>query len=271
MSTITVAAVQTHPIFGDLTGNRDRAAQLVRANDAHLYVLPELFDTGYLFADRDELSSLSEPFSGGSTVEFLCALSKETNSVIVAGFAEADGEKLYNSAAICDHGRRLACYRKIHLFNTEKKIFDPGDTPPPVIETSVGRLGPMVCFDWIFPETMRCLALGGAQIIAHCANLVLPYCQEAMVTRTLENRVFAVTANRIGTDDRAGDCFTFTGGSQITAFDGKKLACADGTTEMVITSEITPTLADEKSLNPFNHLMNDRKPHLYTALTNRPI
>lgn len=268
MSAITVAAVQTDPVFGSVPANQTRAAELVRSTPAQLYVLPELFNTGYLFASRDELASLAEPFDGGATVEFLTALSAETNSVIVAGFAELCGDKLYNSAAICDQGRAVACYRKIHLFNTEKTIFDAGDSPPPVIETSAGRLGPMICFDWIFPETMRCLALGGAQIVAHCANLVLPYCQEAMVTRTLENRVFAITANRIGTDERAGQCFDFTGSSQITGHNGKRLARADDITETVITAEITPSLADEKSLNPYNHLMNDRKPHLYTILVN---
>ena len=131
MPAVKVAAVQTFPVFGDIERNLDCTGDLVKSTPATLYVLPELFSTGYLFADRDELFSLSEPFRGGRTVEFLAALSAETDSVIVAGFAERDGDRLYNSAAICDCGRAVACYRKIHLFNTEKRIFDAGETAPP--------------------------------------------------------------------------------------------------------------------------------------------
>ena len=84
----------------------------------------------------------------------------------------------------------------------------------------------MICFDWFFPETARSLALLGADIIAHPANLVLPYCQKAMITRCLENRVFAVTANRIGQEKRGEDDFQFTGASQIISYDGKVLSSA---------------------------------------------
>jgi len=64
------------------------------------------------------------------------------------------------------------------------------------------RVGMMVCFDWAFPEVARALALKGADLIGHPANLVLTYCQQAMVTRCIENLVFAVTANRYGTEER---------------------------------------------------------------------
>ena len=84
----------------------------------------------------------------------------------------------------------------------------------------------MICFDWIFPETARLLALAGADVIAHPSNLVLDWCQTAMVTRCLENNIFSVTANRYGTEKRTGTSLTFTGGSRICAPRGQVLADA---------------------------------------------
>jgi len=261
---ITVAAVQTNPLFGEIHNNCKRANELISSVSAHLFVLPELFNTGYLFEDRNQLISMAESYPNGPTTEFLANLSKKTNSVIAGGIAELSPEgKVYNSAVICDRGQPLVCYRKIHLFSTEKLIFDAGDLPPQVISSSIGRLGPMICFDWIFPETARTLALGGAQILVHCANLVMPYCQDAMVTRTIENRVFAVTANRIGTETQGGESLTFTGGSQITSLNGLRLGRGSLDREEVVITRIDPGLADDKLLNPMNHLFDDRRPGFY--------
>lgn len=264
---IRIAAVQMKPAFGEVLGNRDRTAALMRSNPADLYVLPELYNTGYLFSDREEALSLAEPYPAGDTPKHLAELSSELKAVIVAGFAESTPEgKVHNSAAIFDRGVPLACYRKIHLFDLEFRWAEPGNQPPAVIQTGVGRIGPMICFDWIFPETTRCLALGGAQIIAHCANLVLPYCQDAMVTRCLENRVFAVTANRIGAEARGDDELHFTGSSQITGHRGARLIRASEEREEVIVAEITPALADDKQITAANHVVSDRRPGLYGQL-----
>jgi predicted amidohydrolase len=259
-----VAAVQMSPRFGDVAYNLDRARALVATTRADVYVLPELFGTGYLFADRQETATLAEPFPSGRTCAQLRNLSGERRAVIVGGFAErTPGGRLYNSAAVFDGGKPLACYRKIHLFDREFDWFDAGSEPPRVIQTSVGRLGPMICFDWIFPETMRCLALGGAQLVVHAANLVLPYCPDAMVTRCLENRVFAVSANRAGADERAHGRLEFIGRSQITGTHGERLAQAADNPEEVITAEIDLALANDKQITAGNHLFADRRPGLY--------
>jgi len=269
---IRIAAVQMHPAFGDPQGNRARARALIESCEADLYVLPELYATGYLFLDRQETASYAEPFPDGETIRSLCELSAATGSVVVAGYPERSAEgRVYNSAAVVDAGDPLFSYRKIHLFDHERSWFDPGDRPPQVIETSVGRIGPMICFDWIFPETARCLALAGAQILVHCANLVLPYCQDAMITRCIENRVFAVTANRIGTDERGDASLTFTGRSQLTGHHGERLVQASLDREEVIVSEITPEEADDKQVTPRNHIVSDRRPGLYGQLTRQRI
>jgi predicted amidohydrolase len=260
--------VQTAPRFGELDRNLAQAEELLRGTPADLYVLPELFATGYYFRDRDETAALAEEYPSGPTCRWLARQSAEREAVVAGGFAERtrDG-RVYNSGALFDRGRALACYRKIHLFDNEWDWFDAGDASPHVQASSAGRLGPLICFDWIFPETTRALALGGAQILVHMSNLVMPFCQDAMVTRCLENRVFAVTANRIGADRRETGAIAFTGQSQITAPGGARLARASADRAEVIVAAVDPTAADEKRINPRNDLFRDRRPGLYGRLT----
>jgi len=121
----------------------------------------------------------------------------------------------------------------------------------------------MICFDWIFPETARTLSLLGADIIAHPANLVLPYCQKAMVTRCLENRVYGITSNRIGEEQRGEDFFKFTGKSQITSYNGEVLSSAPIDEPCISVVDIDINLARSKKLNEFNDVLEDRNPTLY--------
>jgi predicted amidohydrolase len=121
----------------------------------------------------------------------------------------------------------------------------------------------MICFDWFFPETVRSLALLGAEIIAHPANLVLPYCQRAMITRCLVNRVFAITSNRIGSENRGDDHFKFTGGSQITSYNGEVLSSAPYDDTYIDVIEIDVEKAKDKKLNLYNDVIKDRRPEFY--------
>ena len=114
-------------------------------------------------------------------------------------------------------------YRKLHLFVNEKDIFEPGDLGLPVFDRPYGRVGMQVCFDWAFPEAWRVLALKGADVICHPANLVLPgLAQSALPIYALTNRVFIATANRVGTEGE----LTFTGTSLIADPGGRVLSQA---------------------------------------------
>ncbi len=257
-----VAAIQFDPTFGDVRGNLARCLELVSSVEADLCVLPELALSGYLFESRAEAMSLSQE-PGDKELDALAGFAGRTGTTIVVGFAERAGESLFNSAVLLAPSGSRAVYRKIHLFSGEKEIFEPGDRPPAVVEVAGVRLGMMVCFDWIFPETARTLALGGADIICHPANLVLAYCQDAMVTRCIENRIFAVTANRVGREDRAGQSLRFTGMSEIVAPNGRILARADAEGEAVLVEEIDVAAARDKAVTPANDVLGDRRPHLY--------
>ena len=172
----------------------------------------------------------------------------------------------HNTAVLVGPNGLILTYRKTHLFWDEFDIFTPGDLGFPVVDLPAlgARVGIMICFDWVFPEATRLLALAGAEIVLHPSNLVLPYCQRAMVARSLENGVFTVTTNRIGTEQRTGkDALAFTGGSQILDTKGEKLAGFGAMEEGLALAEIDPAVAHDKMLTPRNDILGDRRPELY--------
>jgi predicted amidohydrolase len=265
-----IGYIQTSPLFGDKDANLSQADELMKGIRADLLVLPELFSTGYAFQSKEELSDLAEE-TNGPTCRFLMQRSLDTGAVIVAGFAEKDGGSFYNSSVMVFAGKVTGVYRKLHLFNREKLFFTPGNYPLKVFEINGARIGMMICFDWIFPEACRVLALEGAQVIAHPANLVLPWCQQAMTVRCLENRVFAVTANRTGAEKRGADDLVFTGASQVTSCDGTILSSASADSACTGLVETDPALAGRKLVNDFNDVIADRRPEFYRPLTNPEI
>jgi predicted amidohydrolase len=125
----------------------------------------------------------------------------------------------------------------------------------------------MICFDWWFPEAARTLALNGADIICHPANLVLPDCQKAMVTRSLENAVYTVTANRVGSESRGGkEELVFTGGSQVLAPNGERLLGLSKEKEEISAVQIDVKKARDKSITSFNDRFKDRRPEFYYTI-----
>jgi 5-aminopentanamidase len=255
---------QFEPVFGEKEENIEKVLNILKDVNADLIVLPELFATGYQFVSHDEVDRLSEQIPHGYTTEILAGLSRSKGMYIVAGLPEKHGEKFFNSAILTGPEGYIGVYRKTHLFFEEKLWFTPGNTGLEVFSTAIGKIGIMICFDWMFPESMRTLALKGAEVVAHPSNLVLPYCPNAMPTRCLENRVYAVTANRIGTENRKeGQTFKFIGTSQIISPDSTVYAKASENEESLEIADIVLEKARDKSLNPFNDIFLDRRPGMY--------
>ncbi len=261
-----IGFVQLRPQFGDVEGNVKRALSLMEDEEADLMVLPELFNTGYLFNSRGELEELGEPIPGGRTAKALVEFCQERGLFLVAGLAERSGDEVFNSAILVGPSGVEGIYRKVHLFAEEKRWFAPGGEGFAVWDIEGVKIGMMICFDWIFPEAARILALKGAEIICHPANLVLSWCQRAMVTRSIENKVFIVTANRIGREKRGGKELMFTGRSQITDPQGELLTQASVEREEVRIIEVDPTISRDKAITEENDLFSDRWPHLYLPL-----
>ena len=160
-----MAACQVSLRVGEVARNRATALEAIfaaAAAGASVIVLPELAPSGYVFESQAEARAAAEP-AGGPTVTEWAAAAAGLGVVIVGGFAElGDDGRLYNSAALVDASGTRAVYRKAHLWDAEKLVFTPGDTAPPVIDTELGRVGVMVCYDLEFPEWTRLAALDGA-------------------------------------------------------------------------------------------------------------
>ncbi len=151
----------------------------------------------------------------------------------------------------------------MHLFDRENLFFAPGSLGFPVFDLPFGKVGMMICFDWIYPESARTLALKGTQLIAHPSNLVLPHCPDAMVTRCLENRVFAATANRIGREERGGVDLRYIGKSEIVSPSGRILKRLGEDEPGIAVEEVELAEANDKRINEFNDLLADRRVDQY--------
>jgi predicted amidohydrolase len=261
-----VAYVQMEPAFLEPEVNYSKAEEFIRTaveEGAQLVVLPELFDTGYNFRSREEVLRVAGQIPDGPTTQFLAGLSRELGVFIVAGTGEKDENgKLYNSAVITGPlgSGYIGKYRKVHLFYRERLFFEPGNLGFRVFNIGITKVGVMICFDWFFPESARTLALKGAEIIAHPSNLVMPYAPRAMPIRALENRVYTVTANRIG--EEFG--LRFIGKSVIASPKAEVLAMGSENREEVQVVEVDLGLAKDKRLNEINDVFKDRHPEYYS-------
>jgi predicted amidohydrolase len=260
---------QFSPVFGKKEENIRKVITALKGADADLIVLPEFFATGYQFVSCEEVAELAEAVPDGYTTRSLSDLSREKKMYIAAGLPERCGNRFYNSVVLTGPDGFIGVYRKTHLFFEETLCFTPGDTGFRVWDTKFGNIGIMICFDWFFPEAMRALALSGADVILHPSNLVLPYCPDSMPVRCLENRVFAVTANRTGTETRKeGQSLRFIGKSEIVSPLGEILVRASEDEDALMVTEIDPKAARDKKLNPFNDMFSDRRPEMYRVLSN---
>ncbi|GAB6102857.1 nitrilase [Thermococcus atlanticus] len=262
-----VAYIQMEPRLLEVHKNLSRAERFIKdaaREGARLIVLPELFDTGYNFECREEVEEIAQQIPDGDTTEFLVEQAREHEIFIVAGTAEKDERgKLYNSAVIVGPlgSGYIGKYRKIHLFYREKLFFEPGNLGFHVFNIGMAKVGVMICFDWFFPEAMRTLALKGADIIAHPSNLVMPYAPRAMPIRALENRVFSITANRVG-EERG---LRFIGKSTIASPRAEVLAMGSEDGEEVGIVEINVEEARNKRINELNDIFKDRRPAFYSV------
>ena len=259
-----IGYLQFNPVFGKVDENLEKAENLIGNTNCDLLVLPELFSTGYTFKSNAEVRKFSEVVPDGKTIRFLERISAERRMSVVGGFVERNKKKVYNSSILFHKNGEYCIYRKKHLYRYEKSFFDNAYEPYEVVSIADGvKVGLVICFDWFFPEVIRKLALLGAQIICHSANLVMSYCQNAMVTRALENRVFIITANRTGVEKRGRFENWFTGMSQIVTPEGRILSRAGEEEETVSTIDINPDTALNKSLNPLNNIFEDIRRDIY--------
>ena len=259
-----IGFIQFSPKRGDLQANIKKIDSYSdQFKDADLLVLPELCNSGYNFSSSKQVLDTSEEIKKSEFVDYIKSICKEYSLYVVSGFNEREGKDLYNTSVLIGPEGFIGKYRKLHLFMNEKKYFVPGNVGLPVFDIGICRVGMLVCFDWMFPEVWRILSIKGADIICHPSNLVLPgLCQSAIPIHSLTNRVYIVTANRIGTEDD----LTFTGLSTISNPKGEVLYQATGAKEEVKIIDVDISLARDKNITRSNDIINDRRPGEYKEL-----
>jgi predicted amidohydrolase len=233
---------------------------------AQLVVLPELTLCGSIWHDLAESSARAEAVTGPS-VEFFRALSREHGVVVVAGFCEVSGlERPYNSAVVVDGGEVLAVYRKTHLWDKEKLHFTPGAVLPPVVQTRVGAVAPLICYDLAFPEVVLDVARRGAQVVASPANWpdsTSPNTRPPEVSKAMamasDYRLVVVVADRVGPERGV----RWVGGSVICDVDGFRAAGPQFGATTVLVADLDLEAARDKQISTRNHVFDDRRTDLY--------
>jgi predicted amidohydrolase len=211
MTRIAVAQLELLP--GAVDDNRARTAAAISeaaSDGAELVVLPELASSGYRLGTPEAVAAAAEEVPGPTTDVWLEAAAGRC--AVVGGVCEREGDRIFNGVAIITPSGEVSRYRKLHLFDEEQVLFSPGDAGLPVVDMPFGRVGVVVCYDLRFVESMRILALRGADVIAvptawtggfdpkPPADGVIDQVRAAMVQASL-NSVYVACASRVGDDD----------------------------------------------------------------------
>jgi predicted amidohydrolase len=272
---IRIAAVQMNPV---LMKNEDNLEKIVvntkeaAENRAQLIVFPECALTGYIFDSREEALPYAETVPGPGTVS-ITSLCKDLTVYVIFGLLEKENDKLYNTAVLIGPEGLIGTYHKNHLpYLGIDRFVNIGDRPFQVYRTPVGNIGIEICYDIIFPENSRVMALEGADILALPTNFPEgrgeKITEHIVTTRAIENRVHIVTANRIGTEKGHG----FSGLSKIVSASWETLALASPDKEEIIYADVELDIARQKRdvVRPGQHVtdfIKDRRPELYGKIT----
>jgi predicted amidohydrolase len=256
-----VGFYQFCPQHGKKDVNIEEILRVIKRAKADFLLFPELATSGYLVPNIEFLKKNAFSVPDSKEFETFLKISRDYKIGFSVGFPEKYKNKFYNSAFFVLPDGRFGVYRKMHLFYKEKLFFKSGSVlDSGIFEYNGARFGTIICFDWIFPETVRYLAFKKkVHIVLHLTNLVLPWAQRAMRIRAIENRVFTLLANRIGEEKYRKDYYKFTGKSQLVSPGGEILLRANSSSQVLKIKEINPLLAEDKNITPFNNLFKDLK------------
>lgn len=277
--TVRLAVVQM-AMSTDSDRNVDVAIERVREaarGGAGIVLLPELFENVYFpQREREEYFALAHPIDAHPFLPRFQALARELDLVLPVSFFERSRQAHYNSVAMIDaDGRLQGVYRKSHIPDgpgyEEKYYFNPGDSGFRAFPTRHGCVGAGICWDQWFPESARCMALLGAEILLYPTAIgsepdeagaldTRDMWQRAMVGHAVSNACYLAAANRVGREGGA----TFYGSSFIADFRGEKLAEAGREEETVLLAELD--LDRARRFRASMGFFRDRRPDLYAPL-----
>ncbi len=260
----------------DRDHNLERSLQFIEraaTEGADLVILPELANSGCDLGPRERALALAEEIPGGPTVRAWEEVAEASGVCVVGGLLEREGDVLHNSAVLLGPGV-VGRYRKTHLWDREKLLYEPGRELP-VFDTPLGRIGLLICYDAWFPEAVRTLALRGAQMICVLSNAPGDWVPEHhrrgeltmlnihCIAGANANRVFVAAANRTGEG--------YLGRSCVVDVTGGVLALAGASEEEITSAEIDVERARrEKRLTDASHAFGDRNPAVYEGRREDP-
>ena len=282
MRKVTVAAAQM-ACSESIDKNISKAENLIRQaaeRGAHIILLQELFETPYFCqAEKFEYYKLATEVQENKAVQHFEALARELKVVLPISFYERKNLAYYNSVAVIDaDGTILGVYRKTHIPTgpgyQEKFYFNPGDTGFKVWKTQYGSIGVGICWDQWFPESARCMALMGAEMLFYPTAIgsepdepevdSKEHWQRCMQGHAAANIMPVIAANRIGAETVCSSTIDFYGSSFITDSIGKIIAEADRAAEMIITAEFDLDAVEEQRISWT--VFRDRRPECYQAI-----
>jgi len=240
------------------------------SHGAQIIVLPELTNSGYVFASVSEVQERSTTLEGEIIAQWR-EIAQKNDVVIVAGLALSVKSRLYNASVIIDKSGLLGWYAKAHLFGDEHQFFKSGEKPPLVVNTAHGRIATMVCYDVEFPEWVRLAMLDRAALLAIPTNwpnlgqLIHGTPMEVVRVQAAAsvNKMVAVAADRSGPERG----HTWVSSSVITDFEGNIKAIANRESEdylQVLVADVD--LPTDTSITPKNDVRKDRQPDLYNGI-----
>lgn len=240
---------------------------------ARLVVLPELTNSGCVFKNAAELEVRATTLDGQIVKDWI-ALASELNLVLVAGLAIKDCGRFYNASVIIDSSGFRGWYKKVHLWGNESDYFTAGNDAPLIVDTKIGRVATMVCYDVEFPEWVRLAMLGDTNILALPLNWpdsgrpvgTTPLATVLIQAAAAQNKLVVAAADRTRTERG----IVWAGSSVISDSDGIIRNIADGEN----TSGIQILIADvevplDRMMGPRNDARSDRRPDLYKEILTR--
>lgn len=271
----------------ELQENLEKAEKKIReaaAEGANIILLPELFEREYFCQQRRyDFYHYAKPAEENEAVQMGVRLAKELGVVLPVSFYEKEVNNLYNSIACIDaDGTISGIYRKTHIpddhYYQEKFYFTPGDTGFRVFNTRYGKIGIGICWDQWFPESARCMALQGAELLFYPTAIgsepilecdSMPHWRRCMQGHAAANLMPVIAANRIGTEvveantENGGQrsLLTFYGSSFLTDEVGELKKTASRDQEEILIEEYD---LDELAAKRLEWgLFRDRRPEMY--------
>ena len=290
MRNVKVAAVQMgmSADSGENISNAEKFVRIAASKGANIILLPELFENLYFCQERNyDHYMLASEISENAAVCHFQKIAKELGVVLPISFYERDVNNFYNSVAVIDaDGSILGTYRKTHIpddhYYQEKFYFTPGDTGFKVWDTKFGRIGVGICWDQWFPESARCMALMGAEILLYPTAIgsepildvdSMPHWRRCMQGHSASNIMPLIAANRVGTEtvspsednSNQSSKLTFYGSSFITDETGETVITADRVSEGVISASF-----DLDAIREMRYswgVFRDRRPEMYGIIS----